>query len=87
MGRETKSLLYLLGASCPHHGLAALGSGEVRAEPVPQLQEHIIHAEEAGQTELSPHSLLTAKHNTTSLSFCCWHAFRMIKSVEEPLPA
>lgn len=36
IGREAESVLYLLGASSPHYGLGALGSVEVRAEPVPQ---------------------------------------------------
>lgn len=79
-GRGSKISALPPGASCPPCGLGALGSVEVRAEPAQRAPYH------AGQKNY-PNTHYWLLNNRTSLSFCCWHPFRMIKSVEEPLPA
>lgn len=84
MGWAAKSLLDLLGAT---FWAGSRGSREGKGRACALAQRAHYPAEEAGHKELSQHSLLTAKHDRTSLSFCCWHPFGMIKSVEEPLPA
>lgn len=56
--------------------ISALGSVEVRAENLTMLDR-----------KNYPNTHYWLLNNRPSLSFCCWHPFRMIKSVEEPLPA